>query len=327
MIDPLGGGDYLTINEALSKSSAFEGSLLVMRLSAGEHSVGDGLVLNASLTLSQLRIIATTNASITSSASTLITVRAGAPPVELQGLGLNGQIRIEDGTVEIADCRFDSTSERTRRRLQIQAKVRALLISGGSVSISDTVFEGLQAGAIEVSGGTLAVNTSAFQSNQAESGGALLITGGDVRVQNSKFVDNKATGGPGSGGAFRVIGLNANLELATLTEITGSKGFGGSVASDVAWTYILPAPLAHYVSNPEQDGLALNSAGTFDYNYPIPCAATLRGTQLQDQLRCLCPPGSTRLPKAELAPAHSAAASGSASGAPLWPAAPQMDSF
>ena len=249
-----------------------------MMLSAGEHSVGDGLVLNASLTLSQLHIIATTKASITTSnASTLITVRAGAPPLKLQGLELNGQIRMKGGVVEIAGCCFDNASEHARRRLQTEAKVRVLLISGGSVLISDTVFEGLQAGAIEVSGGTLDVSNSTFQSNQAESGGALLVRGGIVRVQSSKFVDNKATGGPGNGGAFRVIGLNASLELADLTEITGSKGFGGSVASDVAWTYKLPAPLAHYVSNPEQDGLARNGAGTFDYDYPIPCAATLRG--------------------------------------------------
>ena len=66
--------------------------------------------------------------------------------------------------------------------------------------------------------------------------------------------------------------------------VLGFWGFGGSVASDVEWTYVLPAPLAHYVSNPEQDGIAQNGAGNYDYDYPIPCAATLQGIRYQKSL-------------------------------------------
>ena len=253
-----------------------------MRLSAGEHIVS-GLVLDANLSLSRLEIVAASNAStiISSSiSSNLLEVRAGSPPVKLQGLELDGQVFIAGGTVEfpveIASCRFRNASARPGRRLTAGPTVRALLVSDGHVLVSDTSFEGLLRGAIEVSGGALAVHTSVFGSNQAERGSALLITGGRVVVDNSTFTDNKATD-VFDGGAIRVSGTNASLELANLTVITGSKGYGGSVISDVPWTFRLPAPLAHYVSNPEQDGVAQNSAGNYENDYPIPCAATLHG--------------------------------------------------
>ena len=242
-----------------------------MRLSAGEHSVS-GLVLDANLKLARLEITGDSNAFISSNASTLLEVRAGAPPVMLRGLGLDGQVRVESST-EFAGCRFDGASVRRGRQLQAGKDVRALLVLSGHVVISDTVFKDLLGGAIEVSGGTLVVHTSTFTSNRAKRGGSVLVTGGKMTVGNSTFTDNKATDDKG-GGAIRV-GTSASLELADLTVITGSAGFGGSVASDVEWTYVLPAPLAHYVSNPEQNGIAQNGAGNYDFDYPIPCAATL----------------------------------------------------
>ena len=263
-----------------------------MKLSAGTHVVG-GIVLDANLMLGSLEITTANDASaiISSRVSTLLELRAGAPPVKLQGLELNGQVLIEGGSAEIEGCHFGNVSASRRRQLEAGTEARALLISGGQVSISDTVFEGLLGGAIEVSGGTLAVHNSTFDSNQAESGGALLVTGGDVHVQASLFKDNKVTdGSSGSGGAIRVSGTNTKLELAELTTITGSMGYGGSVASDVEWTYTLPAPLAHYVSDPERDGIARNGAGTHDYDYPIPCSATLYGNSydVKDQAAPSC---------------------------------------
>ena len=230
-------------------------------------------MLDANLKLARLEITADSDAFILSNAPTLLEVRAGAPPVMLRGLGLDGQVRIESST-EFVDCSFDSASVRQGRQLQAGKDVRALLVLSGQVLISDTVFNNLLGGAIEVSGGTVVVHTSTFKSNRAERGGSLLVTGGKVSVGDSTFTDNKATDDKG-GGAIRVIGKNASLELADLTVITGSAGFGGSVASDVEWTYVLPAPLAHYVSNPEQNGIAQNGAGNYDFDYPIPCAATL----------------------------------------------------
>ena len=259
-----------------------------MELSASEHIV-DGLVFDASLTLSRLEIIAASGANISSSASTLLEVRAGSPPVKLQGLELDGQVIIEGGTVEvpveIAGCRFRSSSARPgRRRLAAGTTMRALLVSDGHVSISDTFFEDLLDGAIEVSGGALAVHASVFARNKAERGSALLITGGKVVVDNSNFTGNRATDKIG-GGAIHVEGTNVSLELANKTMITGSKDQGGSVVSDVRWQYSLPAPLAHYVLDPagriqypyegDREGVAENEAGRYNYDYPAQCGATL----------------------------------------------------
>ena len=303
MIDPYpsGGGEYPTILEALlSVAGLFQGKELELKLSADQHILS-GLVLDGNLTFSRLRITAAKNASLSSNASTLLEVRAGAPPVELHGLTLNGQVVIESSTVDIAGCRFDIVG----RQLQASTSVRALSISGGSVTISDAVFKGLLGGAIEVSGGDVSVHTSAFKENEAERGGALLVTGGELRVHNSTFTDNEANEGGAlfvtssevrvsnstfrdnkakrtiskvsKGGAIRVIGRNATLELADLTEITGSESDGGSVVSDVAWTFILPCRLGHYVVSNVQDGVAQNSADVLG-DYPIPCSATLRGS-------------------------------------------------
>jgi len=283
VVDPSGSEGYKTINEALANvTEVFSGKEVVMRLSAGEHIVS-GLVLNASLTLSRLEIISSNafgRTFISSNAPTLLEVRAGSPPVKLQGLELDGQVIIEGGTVEvpveIAGCRFRSSSARPGRRLAARTTMRALLVLGGHVSISDTFFEDLLDGAIEVSGGALAVRASVFGRNNAERGSALLITGGQVVVNNSTFKDNLANATDATdGGAIRVIGTNVSLELGNKTMITGSKGNGGSVVSDVPWMFRLPAPLAHYVFNPEQDGVAQNGAGSYDYDYPIPCSATL----------------------------------------------------
>ena len=302
----------------LDHAEQHRGEPFEINLSAGEHVRGD-VVLDANLPFSRLKITAANGASL----SGMIEVRAGAPPVELHGLDIDGQVLIEAGfdrTVEIAGCRFRASASQGRR-LQpstysysyIQATfgrtfVRALLVSGGSVTVSNTVFEGLQGGAIKVSGGDLTVHTSAFEKNEAERGGALLVTGGEVRLYNSTFTANEAEEGgalfitsgevrlhnstfadnkANEGGAIRVIGLNATLELADLTQIVGSEGSGGSVASDVKWTYVLPGPLGHYVSH-EQDGVARNSAGDYVLgDYPIPCLGGLRGSRHHKSLRPL----------------------------------------
>ena len=260
-------------------------------LSSGSFAV-DGLVLDANLIVSRLVIATVSNASIASSNSATLEVRAGAPPVTLRGLQFEGgQIRVQGATVEVANCRFGSATARRRRRLTNEEEVRAFNISGGEVSISDTGFEGLLGGAIEVSGGILNVYTSHFIENQAERGGALLITGGEAHVSSSIFIDNKAPQDDSTqhdstqqeGGAIRVIG--AVLTLANKTMITGSKDGGGSIVSDVKWQYTLPAPLAHYVLDPagriqypyegDQEGIAENEAGGYNYDYPVQCGATL----------------------------------------------------
>ena len=62
---------------------------------AGWYTLRSGLVLDGNLTVSRLKITAAEGASLSSSASTLLEVRPGAPPLELHGLTLNGQVVIE----------------------------------------------------------------------------------------------------------------------------------------------------------------------------------------------------------------------------------------
>ena len=284
MLDPSNGVEHSVIHQTLG-AVEYQGKELELELSAGQHTLS-GLVLDGNLTVSRLKITAAEGASLSSSASTLLEVRPGARPVELHGLALNGgQVVIESSsTVDIMDCRFSSAS--AGRRLQTSASERALMILGGTVTISDAVFEGLPGGAIEVSDGEVSVHTTLFKENQAERGGALLVTGGELRVHNSTFIENEANEQGGAlfvdsskarvsnstftdnkanepkGGAIRIIGPNATLELTALTQITGSEGYGGSIVSDVAWTFILPCSLGHYVSDPDQDGVAENAAGS-----------------------------------------------------------------
>ena len=121
VIDPLGDGDYKTIEEALAtETQRFPGKELVMRLSAGTHVVG-GLVFDANLTLGRLEITAASDAStITSNSntSTLLEVRTGAPPIKLLGLKLDGEVLLKGGTIEISACRYGSASASRRRRLE-----------------------------------------------------------------------------------------------------------------------------------------------------------------------------------------------------------------
>ena len=127
-------------------------------------------MLNDTLSLSLLHIIGHDNASISSVNPTepVLEVRAGTPPLELQGLTLNGQVIIEGGTVDIADCHFKGStfglaSADPGRRLNTEPQSRALSISGGHVSILETVFESLPGGAVEVRGGSLDVSNSTFK--------------------------------------------------------------------------------------------------------------------------------------------------------------------
>mgnify|MGYP001980992903 CR=1 FL=1 len=139
------------------------------------------------------------------------------------------------------------------------------------------MFEDHTSGAIEVNAGSLTLHRSILRRNEAARGGALLVTGGDVRVDNTLFELNTATGGPESGGAIYVQDAST-MVLGNETKIVGSKGKGGSVFSNVRWTYELPAPLAHYVQ--AQGGVAEHDPGRLNYDYPIGCSATLYGDDL-----------------------------------------------
>ena len=272
-----------------------------------------GIVLDAETPLSTLEIMSASDARITldgaraAQGAALLEVRDGAPYLQLRGLHFDGQVRIYDGrSVEFVSCSFSGTQE--GRRLAEAPSFpplplpppppppppppsspapppppssppsgRALTVSDGHVVLEDVLFEDHMDGAIEVNAGSLMLHHSILRRNEAARGGALLIKGGDVRVDNTHFELNTATGGPESGGAIYAE-YASTLVLGNATKIVGSKGRGGSVFSNVRWTYELPTPLAHYVQ--AQGGIAEISPGTLDYDYPIGCSATLYGDSL-----------------------------------------------
>ena len=224
-------------------------------------------MLDRNLTVSRLKITgsAAEGASLSSSASTLLEVRPSAPPVELHGLALNGgQVVIESSsTVDITGCRFGSAS--TRRRLQTSASERALMILGGSVAISDAVFERLPGGAIEVSGGDVSVHTTSFKKNRAERGGALLVSGGELRVHNSTFTENEANE---QGGALLIESGEAELST-TIVKTNFRASQGTALIRAIGGNVVLKDETALLVGN-DNDQLALNISHGAQVRYELP---------------------------------------------------------
>ena len=243
MIDPSDGDEYSTIHQTLP-AVEYQGRELELKLSAGQHTLR-GLVLDGNLTVSRLKITAAENTSLSSSASTLLEVRAGAPPIELHGLTLNGQLVIESSsTVDITDCRFVSAS--ARRRLQTSASERALTILGGTVAISDAVFEGLPGGAIEVRSGNVSVHTTLFN-----------------------FIASQGT-------ALRVIGGNVVLKDKT-TLLVGNDHLALNISDGASVTYELPAPLGRYTFIQDSSGIYEFKSGKHLGDFPIACPAGVVG--------------------------------------------------
>ena len=113
MVD--GDNRSTTLNQTLHALSRgpeeHQGIEVELKLSADNQHTLSGLVLDGNFTVSRLKITAAEGAFLSSSTSTLLEVRPGAPPLELHGLTLNGQVVIESSsTVDIAGCRFGSAS-------------------------------------------------------------------------------------------------------------------------------------------------------------------------------------------------------------------------
>ena len=327
-IDPDSGGNsaniFANINDAINQlvlgASTVQGRPIELRLSAGKVHYMTGAILDATLTASSLDIAATTSAdgqttklvvADGAAAGQLLDVRPGAPPVNLRGLHLSGQLRIEGGNILVDYCRFGpasqnaSTAGSAGRRLSDGGTVaapRALNIHGGEVLLNEAVFEDCLGGAINVSGGKLRLLGGTLRRNRAECGGAILVSGtGEVEVHGATLEDNTANV---SGGAIHVA-QGGTLLLSNQTKINSSMpasqrlGFRGwSVYAEqgVAWKYRLPAPLAHYVTNVGIDGTATMERA-IDLDYPYECGATLYGNSFDEyeqsgpQCSGSCPPG------------------------------------
>ena len=259
-----------------------------MRLSFGEHIVG-GLVIDANLTLSRLDIISSNafgRAFISSNASTLLEVRAGAPPVKLQGLELDGQVRIESST-EFADCRFNSSSARRGRRLTAGTyapEVTALLVRGGDITITNGDFEGLER-AIHVQGGSLAIADSTFRRNR----NSIYVTNGSTIIANTTFTASQGT-------ALHVIGGDVMLKDQTVL-LGDNQQTNLNIGDGARVRYELPAPLGRYAFIQDSSGIYNFEPGEHLGEFPFACSAGVAGDssaqQHQSNPGCsrVCPAG------------------------------------
>jgi len=248
----------------------------------------NGLVLDASLTLSRLEIISSNafgRAFISSLGSTLLEVRAGAPPMKLQGLELDGQVRIE-GSTEFVDCRFGSTSASWRRRLQAGTdapEVPALVVvRGGDITITNSEFEGLER-AIHIQGGSLAIADSTFRRNRD----SIYVTNGSMIVANTTFTASQGT-------ALHVIG--GDVVLKDQTALLGNQT-NLYIRDGASVRYELPAPLGRYAFIQDGSGIYRFEPGEHLGDFPFACSAGVVGdsfaSQHQSNPGCsrVCPAG------------------------------------
>lgn len=218
-----------------------------VRLAGGSYALPP-LIFDAQTLASEVRLVGEEGAELrliegpsrrrlvpTAASSVLFTVRDGAPPVRLENLRITGALQVDGGSLVISSCTLGRSS----------ATLRALSLSGGEVFVEHTTFCNTTSGGVGVTGGRLELSDSVLRDNQAETGGALHVTGGNVRVARCRLENNRATV---EGGGLHASG--GAVELGNRTLLLGNTAPSGASisATEASLSYVLPAPLARYVS-------------------------------------------------------------------------------
>ena len=194
---------------------------------------------------------------------TLFTVETGAPAIHLTGLVLEGPVVVRGSQLFLVNCTLSQPPPSTTSR--------ALQVSGsGTAYAEETVFEGNEQGAVQVTAGSLTMVGCVLRHNRATTGAAMLVTGGIVSVASTVCENNEASA---SGGALRVDG--GTVALSDRTLLRGNKAQLGSsihLTAQRALTYTLPAPLGRWVFA-LQGATTTLELGAFDADYPFACSA------------------------------------------------------
>jgi hypothetical protein len=196
-------------------------------------------------------------------------IEAGAPNVHLSNLALRGHIVIRaNGTFEVRNCSFLEWTG-TLRALHVNA-------SASNVELFDVRFEGLTAGALEVSDGSVIAWDSGFLNLTADFGAAARVTSGVFTCMGCVLVHNEATV---DGGAFAITDGHVLLGNETVLRSLSAphrpflvfvqsevefappgKGFGrqlgasvgnrarGAYAPTGSLSYALPAPMGYWIT-------------------------------------------------------------------------------
>ena len=177
----------------------------------------------------QVRITGQNGATIRSvlEGQPLFMLKPGAPHVHISKVRLLGQLNIQGGELDLADCLIESEGQEARssggRALNTQDGEPLLSISDGHVILTRVVLQGHMSGAISVLAATLTLTECNIRGNHAPRAGAMHVSqGAMVRVELSNFTDNAADG---NGGALMLEG-GANV-LMVACSIQGSRAQSG----------------------------------------------------------------------------------------------------
>lgn len=201
----------------------------------------------------------------------LFDVSAGSPPVTLRNLVLRSQLVVSGGELHLDNCRFVHSSAE-------------------------------EGGALAVTGGALTADGTTFEACHATRGGAVHVSASGTAVFSGCTFANSAASTAQGGGAVWVDAAG-NVVLRERTRLHGNSAAGDldsiHIEAGGSATYVLPAPLAHYVDLARdgswtadyegQPALALK-VGTLYRDYPSACPAGQYGDreEIEKQSSSLC---------------------------------------
>eukprot|EP00966_Prymnesium_polylepis_P100815 2334965-Prymnesium_polylepis.1 len=171
----------------------------------------------------------------------LLTIADRSPPVHISDVRLLGRLKVEGGELSLIRCLIEELKQDGgggQRRLGAVAQERALVVrSGGRVSLTQVVMQGLSAGAISVHTASLRLEACRFRDCHAQSGGVMLVEpDSHVTVKQSAFSDSSAAT---SGGAM-VVTRGSNVSIVDSSFVGNSAVVSGGALQVHSWPTSTP---------------------------------------------------------------------------------------
>ena len=264
---------------ASARTDNHTGTPMVIHLANGTYVVGGApeFTLDGNISASEVRLVGAGGAVLVPQSPqssgdvdtvplSMLRIEAGAPPITLSGLQLQGQLVVAaEGTrVSIDSCLFNGSKAR-------------------------------RGGALAVQGGDVLIAHSRFVDNRAvEGGAAVYVTGGTTALSECELLRNEVSGSdPERLGALWVTGGEVTLMSHTLLHDSPASI---SLQEPGRISYRLPAPRGRWVTAFGKHEAILDP-GDFPGDYPFACAGGLLSNSEdpshQDNPGCsgLCPAG------------------------------------
>ena len=336
---------------AVFNDTAYAGMPITLDLPAADNVdiVMSGFTFDSSITASEVRLVGSPGAKLKAgsaesdggrrralstgralsaadlAAATLFTVTAGAPPVYLSGLTLQGHVAVTGGTLEAVNCTFDGAGLGDVYAMSVNGDASTTVLLNSSTVVG---YENggllLQAGALTVSesevrengyGTGAAFGGAKVNANDASSPGMLNVVG-TVIEGNGQMINecDTATTTCLRGGGLFVNGAQARVSLSDRSVIRSNSAYeGDQIYVDTAFAsldnvrYAVPTPLGHYVIITDWSQDTPVSMQIVDATFPFECSPGAYGNlynyTMQVSPRCAgrCPAGH-RCPGATVNP-------------------------